>query len=173
MTLSFLTWQEFDHGVCMYWLLSDANGDKDIGRVLESRRILIETCSCWLTSLTCREGPQEKGMVNSSRDWILAGLGLAFGLFEWWNGEIMYKSQGSVLNLGKQRYSQVPASVFSMKLWKSLQAEIKCEIEHFQLLGGRKVLKQNSCLLKWEICLSSLQLPSCFQAHKMHVLGIE
>lgn len=44
--------------LCMYWLL-DAGGDKDIGKVSKSRRIPIETRSCWLTSLTCKEGSQQ------------------------------------------------------------------------------------------------------------------
>lgn len=32
---------------------SDAAEDKEVGRVLKRK----ETCSCWLTSLTCKEGP--------------------------------------------------------------------------------------------------------------------
>lgn len=43
-----------------------------------------------------------------------AGLGLAFGL----SGEIMDKCQGSVLNLGRKRYSQIPASAFSREVRK-------------------------------------------------------
>ena len=82
--LPILTWI-WSSCFCMYWLLSEAGGDRAVGRVSKSRGVLIETCSCWLTNLTCKEGMQQQGMFNSSRNCILAGLGLAFILFEWWN----------------------------------------------------------------------------------------
>lgn len=65
-------------------------------------------------------------MVNSCRDWVLARRGLAFGL----SGEIMYKCQGSVLNLW--RYGPVPPSAFCNEAVKFLLAERQREIERFQ-----------------------------------------
>lgn len=57
MTLSFLP----DMNLVMMSVYElaplDAGEDKDVGRVLKRKRMMRETCSCWLTSLTCKEGP--------------------------------------------------------------------------------------------------------------------
>lgn len=53
----------------------DAGEDKDVERVFKRKRMM--TKACWLTSLTCKEGPQQQGTVDNSRDWMLAGLGFA------------------------------------------------------------------------------------------------